>query len=110
MVPNFIVKRLGVDFHSDANAAAPALTLPTSAVSESNVESGIHSRTHDSGWTIKGEVEEDHHTWVTEFQAEHPEYGKVWGNFEDKVYAVSEKAFQHFFKHHAPEAWDSWDI
>lgn len=101
-----ITKRFRKDFFSDGGA----LTLPVSAVSVVPVDSGLHSRTHDSGWTISGMVHEDYYTWVNDFEASHPVYGKVQGNFESEVTADSEEAFQHFWKHHEPDAWDYADI
>lgn len=47
---------------------------------------------------------------VNYFEAKHPTYGRVWGDFEDKVSADSEEGYQHFWVHHEPEAWDYWDI
>lgn len=66
--------------------------------------------THESGWTIIGEIHEDYYKWVNYFEAAHPEYGKVWGNFEGEVFADSEAAYNHFVEHHPPEEWDYWDI
>lgn len=101
-----IEKHFGKDFKS----VYGALTLETSAVTESNMQSGTHSRTHDSGWTITGEIHEDYFVWVNEFEATHPKFGRVWGDFEHTVYADSEEGFQHFWEHHEPEAWDYHDI
>lgn len=72
-------------------------------------ESGTHSRTHDDGWTITGEIHEDYYVWVNDFEATHPTLGRVWGNFEGEVKATSKAAFDHFWKHHEPEAWDYYD-
>jgi len=63
-----------------------------------------------SGWTIQGDIHEDYYEWVNEFEAFHPFFGKVWGNFEDEVYADSEEAFEDFYKNHPPNEWDYWDI
>jgi hypothetical protein len=106
MADQMITKRFGEDFHSPGGA----LTLDENQVSESLINGGRHSRTHPSGWTIEGEVHEDYYTWVNEFSATHPEYGRVWGDFENEVNADSEEAFQHFIEHHPPSAWDYMDI
>lgn len=66
--------------------------------------------TNKSGWTVKGEVQEDYISWVNEFEARHPKLGRVWGNFEGKVYATSEKAYKHFVGNHPPSNWDYADI
>lgn len=87
-----------------------ALTLSPSAVTDSGAESGTHTRTNASGWTITGEIHEDYYVWVNDFRATHPKYGRVWGNFESEVHADSEEGFAHFWKHHTPEDWDYGDI
>lgn len=76
-----------------------ALTLNTSVLGE-----------NESGWKIEGHIHEDYYEWVNDFQATHPYFGKVWGDFEDEVHADSEEAFEHFYRHHPPELWDYWDI
>lgn len=63
-----------------------------------------------SGWLIKGDIKEDYYEWVNYFQAIHPIYGKVFGDFEKGVFASSEKALKHFIKHHPYEVWDYYDI
>jgi hypothetical protein len=63
-----------------------------------------------SGWTIDAEVQEDYFKWVNYFEANHPKYGEMRGNFEKKVVAESKEAYDHFFKHHEPDSWDYWDI
>ena len=101
-----ITKQFGIDF----NSRGGALTLPQEAVTETDAYSGFHQRTHASGWTIKGEVHEDYFTWVNDFEATHPKFGKVSGNFETEVVADSEEGFADFWKNHEPEAWDYRDI
>lgn len=101
-----ITKRFGVDFDSPGGA----LTLPVTAVTEGTEEDGIHQRTHTSGWTIKGEIHEDYFIWVNKFEAIHPKFGRVFGDFENEVTADSEEAFADFWKNHKPEAWDYQDI
>jgi hypothetical protein len=70
----------------------------------------VLSRLHADGWLISGVVYEDYVTWVNDFEAVHEVYGRVWGNFEDKVFADNEAGYQHFFLHHTPESWDYGDI
>lgn len=65
---------------------------------------------HSSGWEIFGEIINNYYEWVNQFEAEHPIYGKVYGDFEDVVFADSEEGFQHFFNNHPPTAWDYRDI
>lgn len=103
-----ITKKFGIDFNSDGGA----LTLSTSEVSDSGSESSgkIYEKTHADGWTIKGAIHEDYYEWVNAFEATHPVYGKVWGDFENEVFADTEESFNHFYKNHAPEAWDYGDI
>jgi len=65
---------------------------------------------NESGWTITGDVHEDYYEWVNEFEASHPVYGRVWGDFEQIVYADSDAGYVHFFENHTPQSWDYWDI
>lgn len=101
-----MIKLYGVDFTSDGGA----LTLPVDAVTTDDVDSGTHTRRHDSGWIITGAVQEDYFRWVNSFSAYHPTYGIVAGDFEDEIYASSEEAFSHFYKNHPPDEWDYNDI
>ena len=66
--------------------------------------------TNDSGWVIKGRIHEDGFEWVNEFEAEHTEYGIVWGDFEVIVYADSKEGYEHFVENHPPLKWDYYDI
>lgn len=66
--------------------------------------------THESGWTISGEVHEDYYYWVNAFEATHPVYGEVKGDFESTVEATSKEGYDHFIANHPPENWDYWDI
>jgi len=68
------------------------------------------SRTHSDGWTITGDIHEDYYVWVNAFEAVHPKYGRVWGDFEHEVYADSEEAYNLFVTNYPPEEWDYWDI
>ena len=63
-----------------------------------------------SGWVVEGEVHEDYYEWVNEFEAIHPEYGRVWGDFEDIVYADTKEGYENFIKNHPPDMWDYWEI
>jgi hypothetical protein len=47
---------------------------------------------------------------VSDFEAFHPVFGRVWGNFEDVVYADSNEAYDAFFQAHTPNTWDYQDI
>lgn len=101
-----IEKIYGKDFSSGGGA----LTLNLTEVTDLCVAEGVHTKTHKSGWTITGEVVEDYYVWVSEFCALHPVYGLVCGDFEETVYASSEKGFKDFFENHEPESWDYGDI
>jgi len=68
------------------------------------------TKTHSDGWTIIGRVCEDYYTWVNYFRAEHPYWGRVWGDFEIEVFADFEQGYNDFIKNHAPEEWNYWDI
>lgn len=89
-----IVKEHGKDFFSEEGA----LTLSPYDVGARKDDLVIH----EDGWAIKGEIIEDYTCWVEDFSAIHPRFGRVWGNFEGKVYADSEEGFQDFYAHHPP--------
>ena len=101
-----ITRTFGKDFNSDGGA----LTLNVSEVTDTDAESGTHTRVHDDGWVITGEIHEDYYVWVNDFVAIHPKLGKVWGDFEHEVYATSKAAYDDFYVKHPPEAWDYGDI
>lgn len=56
------------------------------------------------------QIHEDWYLWVNKFEATHSIYGRVWGDFEDEVFADSEDGLNHFIKNHPPEEWDYADI
>ena len=91
--------KTGKELGYDGDGGHMAFTLNPSDLGENT-----------SGWTIKGDVHEDYFEWVNEFEAFHPDFGRVWGDFENEVYADSEEAFEHFYENHPPEYWDYWDI
>ncbi len=64
----------------------------------------------ESGWTVTGDVQEDWFEWVNYFEATHPVYGKITGDFEDEVTAESKDALDNFLESHQPQEWDYWDI
>ena len=100
-----ITKKFGIDFYSSGEA----LTLPSSYVSYGE-SIGENVKTHENGWTISGDICEDYYSWVNKFEAVHPELGKVWGDFEDEVYADSKVGYQDFYENFPPKAWDYQDI
>lgn len=101
-----IVKKFGIDFYSKGGA----LTLNSSEVSDNGYLNIIQEKTHSDGWTIKGKISEDYYYWVNEFEAIHPQFGRVFGNFENEVFADSEEGFNDFYEKHTPEVWDYYDI
>ena len=105
-----IIKEFGKDFHSEGGALTLSI-LEVSEIDLSEDECGkIEERLHSDGWKIKAMTHADYYRWVNAFEATHPTYGKVWGDFEDKVFADTEEGYNHFYKHHTPEAWDYGDI
>jgi hypothetical protein len=64
----------------------------------------------ESGWLVTGDVKEDYFTWVNEFEAIHPTFGTVWGDFENTVYADTKEGLDNFLEHYTPEEWDYGDI
>jgi hypothetical protein len=98
------------EFGKDFDSRGGALTLDKREVTTGEEEGGYSSRTHDDGWTIEGEIREDYYVWVNEFKANHPKFGKVWGDFEDKVYAEKKSGYEDFYSKHKPADWDYGDI
>lgn len=68
-----------------------------------------YTRTHPDGWTITGEIYNDWYSWVIEFQATHPTYGRVWRT-GDTIYADSEAGFKAFTQNHPFSQFDYGDI
>lgn len=102
-----VVKVFGRDFTSPGGA----LTLEAADVCDiPHQESGTHTRTHPDGWAITGAISEDYYVWVNGFEATHPMFGRVEGDFETAVFASSEAAFADFYEKHQPSAWDYYDI
>jgi hypothetical protein len=64
----------------------------------------------ESGWTIEAHICEDWYEWINDFEAFHPFFGRVWGDFQDTIYTDSETGFQHFYENHPPQEWDYEDI
>lgn len=98
--------KYGIDFFSEGGA----LTLHNSQIADDKSNPGYYVKKHPSGWTIGGCLVEDCFTWVNVFVAHHPTLGYVSGDFEREVWADSEEAFEHFYKHHTPISWDYGDI
>lgn len=65
---------------------------------------------NDSGWIVRATVHEDYYEWINYFEAFHPDYGLIFGDFESEVFASSEQALDDFLKHHPVEVWDYYDI
>lgn len=111
-----IIKKYGVDFKSEGSAYTLSAGEVANCLQNANMNGGVKyqigysERNHEDGWVIKGCVQEDWAYWVNEFEAEHPIYGMVFGNFESEVYATSEEGYKHFFENHGPESWWYEDI
>ena len=93
-------KLIEYDFTTGYKNTTNACTLPAEFVTQE----------HKSKWVITGEVCYDYYSWVNDFEAVHPKYGRVFGNFEKIVYATSKKGYEHFCKNHPAEEWNYWDI
>lgn len=89
------------------NSEKGASTLKPSEVCDGIIEIGHFSRKHNDGWVIEGFIDGDFEKfWVNEFMATHPQYLRVFGDFEHEVICDSEEGFNYFMKNHAPESWD----
>ena len=65
---------------------------------------------NSSGWFVIAAIQEDYYKWVNYFEAFHPDYGLVFGDFEQGVFASCEKTLEQFITDHPYEDWDYWDI
>lgn len=66
-----------------------------------------------SGWTLYAEISDEADvSWINEFIAKHPKYGKVRGDLEKSLYYTSEKALKRFVDAYGSriEFWDYGDI
>lgn len=86
-------------FDNTLHLCSPARTLCPSIVGN-----------NESGWIVKAEVHEDYYEWVSYFEAFHPDFGIVFGDFEDVVFASSKEALKDFLSHFPYEEWDYYDI
>lgn len=101
-----------------------ALTLPAQCVSDEKqlkealmddpdaYELGPFTKEHggEDGWKISGVVKHDWFVWVNDFVAEHPEYGRVSGDFEEEIHADSDVAVRHLLMYHCPISWSYEEI
>lgn len=104
-----ITKKAGIDFEYN-NEMALTLDPWTVRPNDSDVVKSTCSRTHENGWTVSGYVHEDYAEWVNQFEAHHPDFGRVWGDFEEEVFADSEEGFEDFYRNFPPNVWDYADI
>lgn len=65
---------------------------------------------NSSGWFVRADIQEDWYKWVNYFEAFHPDYGLVFGDFEQGVFASCERTLEQFIADHPYEDWDYWDI
>lgn len=118
----FVTKHYGINFTGPKDAESPILTLSADTVSNYKFNqydawrklntdyNQIHSRTHSSGWTISGKVTPGFYIFVGDFEAIHPQLGRVWGSFTKQVNASSEEAYRHFYEYHTPIPWDENEV
>lgn len=105
-------KKLGVDylvgyplFKTQAITLNPEYVLPGH-----DEETGTFTHVHLNGWIVTGEIVEDYYHWVNNFEAFHPYYGWVKGNFEDEIQCDTEEGFLKFMEEFPPNEWDYYDI
>lgn len=89
---------------------AHALTCSQYQASEARTLNTDCVGNNKSGWQVKAKVHEDYYEWVNYFEAFHPDFGLVFGDFESCVTASNEAALAHFLEHHPLEEWDYYDI
>jgi hypothetical protein len=77
---------------------------------DENPYKSYSTKTHENGWTISGEIHYDWVTWVNEFSAKHPVFGRVYGDFEKEVISDSEEGYNDFINNFPIDIWDYQDI
>lgn len=92
--------RFTIDFSKQIIKGRTALTL----------DPKVKGYNHKTGWTINGEIVTDYYSWINYFEASHPKYGWVKGDFEKFIEAKSKIAYTNFRKFYNPESWDYNDI
>jgi hypothetical protein len=61
----------------------------------------VYKKKHSSGWEIKACLEyDDYYSYVENFVAIHPVYGKITADLSKEIIAESKKAYEHFILHH----------
>lgn len=75
-----------------------------------NIDNDIFELAHASGWTIRAKIHNDWYSWIQNFEAQHPIFGDLKGDFNDKVECTDKNAFFHFIKYHTPIIFDMYDI
>lgn len=69
------------------------------------------TKQHRSGWTISAKLVNDGSclTHIREFTARHKTFGKIHGDYGNRVFAESKTALENFMKCHPPEQYDTFD-
>lgn len=84
----------GEDFLKKFKLAEGWVRTPCAAITLDSDCWGYHSQ---SGWTVYADtIEEAGISWISDFLAKHPKYGKVRGDLEKTLYYTSEKALKRF--------------
>ena len=84
----------GEDFLKKFKLAEGWVRTPCAAITLDPDCWGYHSQ---SGWTVYADtIEEVGISWISDFLAKRPKYGKVRGNLEKTLYYTSEKALKRF--------------
>lgn len=107
--------KFGIDFGINLSIYEKII-LDTKEVSDNIYEEGnfeqnkIYQKTHDDGWTIKAKIESDYYSWISNFEAFHPTFGKIIGNLEEEIICESLAVYNNFVKNHPLEIFNIYDI
>lgn len=106
--PEFSIS--GEDFLKKFNLAEGWVRTPCAAIT---LDSDCWGYNSQSGWTLYADtIEEAGISWISDFLAKHPKYGKVRGDLEKTLYYTSEKALKRFADTFGSgiEFWDYGDL
>jgi hypothetical protein len=67
------------------------------------VANRIYTKQHNNGWIISATITNDgKNKWIDHFEARHPKYGTVVGDFNKQVVSKTKPAFEDFVKSFLP--------
>lgn len=103
---DWVSKTLGVDYFCyTGHVEKPVIYL------YKNTSTLCSQNAYNCGWIIEAKrVQSEFYaefSWIEEFKATHPIHGIVFGDYQSKVYASTNKAFEHFHQYYFPNVFSN---